>query len=269
MISYKKFQQTIYEYYKNHRRSLPWRETTDPYRIMISEVMLQQTQVARGLIKYEEFIKRFPDVFSLSRARLLEVLKVWQGLGYNRRALLLKRAAEILVAKYNGVFPSDYNELLALPGVGPSTAAGILNFAFNKPAPYVETNVRSIYIHFFFKNKNRVSDKELLPLIEKTLDVKNPREWHYALLDYGVMLKKTHGNTARRSAHYARQSKFEGSNRQVRSSLLRLILASSPITSQKLIRQSGFPKPRVITALNELVSEGFITETKRGYIIKS
>ena len=195
--------------------------------------MLQQTQVKRVLTFYAEFMKQLPTVQSLAKAPLAKVLKVWQGLGYNRRALMLHRAAQTIVRDYNGTFPNDYEKLLELPGVGPSTAAGIMNFAFGRATPYLETNVRSVYLHFFFDDKSckLVHDKQILPILEKTLDEKNPREWFYALLDYGVMVKKTHGNPNTRSAHYAKQSPFEGSSRQARAAALRKALKSG--VSQK------------------------------------
>jgi A/G-specific adenine glycosylase len=186
--------------------------------------MLQQTQVSRVLIKYKEFLKAFPTIEKLAVAPLPSVLKIWQGLGYNRRALFLHRTARAAMLYHSSKLPRSYGELIELPGVGPATAAGILNFAFNIPTVYLETNVRSVYLHFFFPNQKKVSDKELLPLIEKTMDRKNPREWFYALLDYGVHLKATQINPSRRSAHYAKQSKFEGSNRQKRAAALRKAL---------------------------------------------
>lgn len=228
MISATKFQKEIYSYYAKRKRNLPWKNTKDPYKILVSEVMLQQTQVKRVLAFYAEFTKHLPTIQSLAHAPLSKVLKLWQGLGYNRRALMLKKAAESIVAIDNGKFPKNYDRLLKLPGVGPSTAAGIMNFAFGVPTPYLETNVRSVYLHFFFNDQSckRVHDKQILPILEKTMDKNNPREWFYALLDYGVMLKKAHGNPNRRSAHYAKQSPFEGSTRQARARALRKALVT-------------------------------------------
>jgi len=218
---------------------MPWRTTRDPYKILVSEVMLQQTQVSRVLVKYAEFLKRFPTIKKLAAAPLSNVLSVWQGLGYNRRALMLHKAARIVVDEFDGVLPSSIDELLSLPGVGLSTAAGILNFAYNIPTVYLETNVRSVYLHFFFPNRKNVKDKEIIPIIERTMPRQTKRakprsepagstigEWFYALLDYGVLLKQKHGNPNRRSAHYAKQSKFEGSTRQVRAKALREALKS-------------------------------------------
>ncbi len=220
------FQKKIWKYYTAYGRDLPWRNTSDPYKILVSEVMLQQTQVRRVLVKYAEFLKKFPTIQKLAAASLPEVLSVWQGLGYNRRALMLYEAARTAMNVHSGVLPADYAKLLELPGVGPATAAGILNFAYNIPTLYLETNVRSVYLHFFFPDKEKVHDKELIPIIEKTMDRKNSKEWYYALLDYGVLLKQKHPNPNRRSAHYAKQSKFEGSRRQARAKALREALKS-------------------------------------------
>jgi A/G-specific adenine glycosylase len=242
-VTTKIFQNKIWDFYRKNGRDLPWRPPSlklrrgkvDPYRILVSEVMLQQTQVSRVLIKYREFLKVFPTVHKLAAAPLPKVLKVWQGLGYNRRALMLKQAAVAAMIYHTGALPMDYDELLKLPGVGPATAAGILNFAFNIPTVYLETNVRSVYLHFFFPGKKKVSDMQLMPLIEKTMDRKNPREWFYALLDYGVHLKATRVNPSRRSAHYVKQSKFEGSNRQKRAAALREALAAG-VAEEHLLR---------------------------------
>lgn len=214
---------------------MPWRPPAlkmkrgkaDAYQILVSEVMLQQTQVARVIDFYPRFLKTFPTIKLLAEAPLSRVLQLWQGLGYNRRAVMLQRAARVVMQRHAGTMPTDYEALLELPGVGPSTAAGIMNFAYNQPAPYLETNVRTVYLHFFFDDASckAIDDKEILPLVIKTMDKENPREWFYALLDYGVMLKKTVGNLNRKSKTYTKQSPFEGSARQARAKALRKALA--------------------------------------------
>lgn len=223
------FRKKIWDYYREHGRGgMPWRKTHDPYRILVSEVMLQQTQVVRVMEFYPRFLKQFPTARALAKAPLAQVLSAWQGLGYNRRALMLQRAAQMIVHEYKGSIPADYEKLLALPGVGPSTAAGIMNFTYGVATPYLETNVRSVYLHHFFHDASckQVADDEIMPLLRKTMDQKNPREWYYALLDYGAMLKKTVGNPNKKSKTYARQSPFEGSTRQARARALRRALAS-------------------------------------------
>lgn len=230
------FKKQVWRYYRAHGRGgMPWRPPAlklrqgraDPYCILVSEVMLQQTQVSRVMEFYPRFLAAFPTLESLARAPLSRVLKLWQGLGYNRRALMLQRAAQVVVQRYAGSMPTDYDTLLELPGVGPSTAAGIMNFAYNQSTPYLETNVRTAYLHFFFADASckTVDDKEILPLVIKIIDKKNPREWFYALLDYGAMLKKTVGNLNKKSKTYTKQSPFEGSARQARAKALRAALA--------------------------------------------
>ena len=256
----KTFQKIIWEYYKNHKRDLPWRKTRDPYQILVSEVMLQQTQVPRVITKYKSFLKKFPTVQALARAKTKDVLLEWQGLGYNRRALYLKRAAEKIVTDFNGKFPKDFKTLCTLPGIGPATAGDILSFAWNIPAVVIETNIRSVFIHFFFtrkrKSKEKISDKEILPLIEKTLPKENPRDWYYALFDYGSFLKQTE-NPSRKSAHHGKQSKFEGSQRQKRAKILRLMLEKTRHQKQ-IQKETGYDIKTIRKILSDLQKEGFI-----------
>lgn len=205
-------------------RDLPWRNIDDPYGVLVSEVMLQQTQVVRVLKFWPRFMAAFPTVDALAMAGNADVLELWQGLGYNRRALLLKRAAEVCAREHQGRLPETYEELLSLPGVGPATAAGVCNFALRANAPYLETNVRSVFLHELFPREEGVSDKRLLPFVEDCAATEEPRGWNYALLDYGAQLKAQTVNPSRRSAAYARQSPFVGSNRQKRAALLRCVL---------------------------------------------
>lgn len=218
-----------------HYRSLPWRDTGDPYAIWISEVMLQQTQVSRVEGRWEEWLKRFPSVGALADAQLNEVLVVWQGMGYNSRAKRLQECAQIICQEHGGIIPRDYDALVALPGIGPATAAGIRAFAFDEPGVYLETNVRSVFIHELFPEREQVADSELIPLVRQTCPPagQDVRGWYYALLDYGAHLKKTLPNPSRRSKHHSRQSEFQGSSRQKRSFVLRCVL-ESPKTSLQL-----------------------------------
>ena len=165
---------------------MPWRTTRDPYSILVSEIMLQQTQVERVKTKYTEFLAAFPTIESLASSLLTDVLRTWQGLGYNRRAIALKRCAEEIVSRYSGQFPRDTAELETLPGIGPYTARAVAAFAFGMAEPLIETNIRTVFIHFFFHGRDRVSDREIMPLVARTLDRHNPREWYYALMDFGV-----------------------------------------------------------------------------------
>lgn len=212
-------------------RDLPWRNIDDAYAVLISEVMLQQTQVKRVLVYWERFLDAFPTIDALAAASTGEVVALWQGLGYNRRALALKRCAEECSRTWEGKLPETAEELIALPGIGQATAAGVVAFAFDRPSVYLETNVRTVLLHELFPGVDAVDDKVLAPLAAAAcLRRESPRRWYYALLDYGAYLKTQVENPSRRSAHYARQSAFEGSRRQKRAELVRIVLACPGIT---------------------------------------
>ena len=252
------FQTVILAHYRVHgRRDLPWRKTKDPYRILVSEFMLQQTQVARVAGKFEPFIERFPDFASLARAPLRDVIRAWNGLGYNRRALNLRETARVVVSRFDGRLPRGFDDLRALPGVGPATAAEIMNFAFNEPRAFIETNVRAVYIHHFFPGRKRIADAEILSLVKRTLDAKNPRRWFYAIMDYGVMLKKSSENPSRRSAHHAKQTRFEGSDRQARGLIVRS-LAERRMSEAELAKSTGLRVSRVRAIVPGLVRDGLV-----------
>ena len=254
----KSFQKVINQYYLQHKRPMPWRDTVDPYCILVSEFMLQQTQAERVLLKYGPFITRFPDFQTLSRAGLKEVLAAWQGLGYNRRAINLKETAEEIISRYSGKVPESTEELIQLPGIGKATAGAILAFVFNKPSVFIETNIRRVFIHFFFQDKKDIQDKEIMPLVEKTLDHENPRHWYYALMDYGTMLKKQGSNPNRKSAHYSRQAPFEGSNRQARGAILRHLLNNGTMEEYELITLLGITPLRGEKIISDLEKDGFL-----------
>ncbi len=258
MPSVKAFQKIIKDYYSKQGRIFPWRETRNPYKILVSEIMLQQTQAPRVVEKYRSFIKRFPSVASLASAKTIDVFKEWQGLGYNRRGLALKKAAEIIVNEYHGKVPNSLESLLSLPGVGPATAGDILAFAWNQPSIVIETNIRSVFIHFFFRDTTNIADSEILPLIQKTLDRKNPREWYFALMDYGAFLKKNHLNPSRRSKQYSPQSPFSGSNRELRSKILRYIIAYSKQPLENIVESLQTDKESIEKNLRALVKEGLL-----------
>lgn len=262
------FSATVWERGRELYRDLPWRDTHDPYAILLSEVMLQQTQVSRVMGRWEQWLDTFPTIADLASAPLPPVLELWQGMGYNRRVLNLKRCAEEVVAMHDGVVPSDKKALLGLPGIGPSTSAGVRVFAFRQPDMYLETNVRAVFIHELFPGRESVADKELVSLVEATCPQDaRVRAWYYALLDYGAYLKKTMPNPTRRSKHYTRQSKFEGSHRQKRAYLLRRVIDDA-LSTEDLARDlaqseraSGRQEPsveEVRAILDELEREGFV-----------
>jgi len=260
------FHQTIQEYYSRYKRTFAWRETTDPYHILVSEIMLQQTQTFRVTGKYERFLEAFPDFSALAQAELASVLTLWQGLGYNRRALNLKKTAEIVTRDYAGRLPDSPEELITLPGIGHATAGAILAFAFNHPVVFIETNIRRVFIHCFFQDRQGISDREILPLVEETLDRNNPRQWYYALMDYGAMLKGQIPNPNRRSAHYTRQSRFEGSDRQIRGKILRTLVEKGDMVEGSLAEAIGMDTSRVHKAIAQLKKEGFLV--RKGALIR-
>ena len=251
-----RFQSVVWDYYHTSGRSFPWRETRDPYSILVSEVMLQQTQTSRVVEKYLSFLRAFPDFATLASAPLGDVLREWQGLGYNRRAISLHRIAQKVTSAFSGQLPSSPEVLLTLPGIGPYTAAAVAALAFGEPAAFVETNVREVYLRSFFADGQRVSDREILPLVAATLDRSNVREWYFALYDYGAAIKKT-GNANARSAHYHKQSPFRGSNRQLRGRLLKLLLAEGSLSEADLTRHLG-DDARLRDVVDQLKREGFI-----------
>ena len=269
------FRRTVLERGSELYRDLPWRRSRDPYEVWVSEVMLQQTQVARVDGRWQRWLERFPTVDALAAASTADVLDEWQGLGYNRRAVALLRAAQAISAS-GGRVPSDRAALVALPGVGPSTAAGIRAFAFDLPATYLETNVRAVFLHELFPTADRVSDSELLPLVEATCPpdsrdpADDPRTWYFSLLDYGAWLKKNVPNPSRRSSSHVRQSRFEGSHRQKRAQTLRVLLAHGEGATLENVCRELIEEDRgvgridlgaddVLSILEELRNEGMCT----------
>lgn len=291
-----RFQSIILAWYKHNRRDLPWRKTKDPYKILVSEVMLQQTQVSRVLPKYKEFLKEFPTITILARARIKKLLKVWAGLGYWRRALYLKETAKILAGaravnsqtsprRRFGMVPAQRDkspraqtpkprrdfegrsfgislpeQLEKLPGIGPYTARAVACFAFGNKEAFLDTNIRRVYLHFFFPKKKNVSDKAILKIAQKSLSklhhgelVIGSREWHYALMDYGAMVLKDK-KINRRSKHYAKQSKFKGSFRSFRTKVMRFLLSQPKYqaTHQKiktLLTKAPYPPTKILASL--------------------
>lgn len=258
------FQNTLRSFYKKEgRHTLPWRRTRDPYKILVSEVMLQQTQVSRVVEFYTKFTKCFPTVDALARAHLSEVLKVWQGLGYNRRAKMLHDAAKTVVAEHNGRIPRSYTELLGLRGVGEYTAKAVRVFAWNEPEVLIETNVRTVFIHHFFPKKKSVADSDILVVVKQTLDTKNPREWYAGLMDYGAHLKRILPNPSRKSATHTKQKVFKGSNREVRGVIVRTL--SQKPTAVTSLYALPFDRARIDQQLMALTKEGLIERRRARY----
>lgn len=252
------FRAEVWAFYRANRREMPWRDVDDPYAVLVSEVMLQQTQVARVLPRYETWLDAFPTIDALAAAPLAVVLEAWQGLGYNRRAIALKRAAEEVTETMGGVLPRDPAELRRLPGIGPTTAAAVANYAYRTPAPFIETNVRAAVLHRFFADEDDVPDTAIMPIVEATWDRVDPRGWGYALMDFGADLKRRFPNPSRQSRHHARQSAFEGSRRQKRSRLLRAVLADPGLVADLYAAGAGIGAVEALELLEELAREGFV-----------
>jgi len=262
------FQQLVYDYFSEHCRDLPWREGDDPYRVLVSEVMLQQTQVGRVIPKFNAFIDWFPDPALLAAASLPDLLSAWQGLGYNRRALNLQRAARMIVEQWGGEIPDNPALLQQLPGIGPYTAGAIASFAFNHPQIFLETNIRAVLLHFFFADQEGITDKQLLPVSEAVLDRTNPRDWYNALMDYGSDLKRRFPNPTRRSRQHTMQSRFEGSDRQIRGAILRLLLGSTGMAEFAMQKQLDVDDARRLKQILEgMVKDGFIQKTGRRFVV--
>jgi A/G-specific adenine glycosylase len=252
-------------HYQRHGRDLPWRRTRDPWSILVSEVMLQQTQVSRVAEHYGQFLARFPDPAALARSPLSDALALWQGLGYNRRCLGLHRAAAEIVARFGGRVPRSVDALESLPGVGRYTARAVAAFAFGLPHAFIETNIRRAFIHWFFPGRRTVHDREILPLVERTMDHGRPGEWFNALMDYGVWLAGRVENPNRRSVHHVRQPAFEGSRRQLRGRVLALLVDGRPRRMTALARELGTAERRLAPIVSALEAEGFLGQSRGCY----
>ena len=259
------FLERVWDYYRQHgRHDLPWRipqadGSLNTYKVLVSELMLQQTQVARVIPKYEAFLVRFPTIESLAEATLGEVLMQWQGLGYNRRAKFLWQAAKLIFER--GEFPTSLAELLELPGVGINTAGAIQAYAFNQPAIFIETNIRTVYIHHFLQQAEAIPDSTIRNLLQQTMDTDQPRDFYWALMDYGAWLKAT-VRTNSQSKHYVRQTKFEGSKRQIRGQVIRA-LTTQPMSRAQLYAQVS--DSRLNGVLRELETEALIVKKRTKY----
>ena len=253
------FQEIIWEKARELYRDMPWRDNTDPYFVLVSELMLQQTQVDRVIPKFELFMRTFPHISDLAKAPLSDVLTVWSGLGYNRRAKFLHEAAKKVVADYDGSIPNTYDALVSLPGIGPNTAGAILAYSFNQPIVFIETNVRTVYFHHFFEDQALVTDAELKKLAEETIDREHPREWYWAVMDYGSYLKKQGVGRINKSSHYKKQAPLKGSVREVRGLILKALAKMDYIEAD--LRKELPDDDRFHSAIAALKAEGLISQT--------
>ena len=265
-----RFRNLVLIHYKQHgRHDLPWRKTKDPYRILVSEVMLQQTQVERVIPFYEAFLKEFPDIKALASAPLSRVLIRWQGLGYNRRAKMLHEAAKVVANEYAASMPRSVEALEKLPGVGHYTARAVAAFAYNQDVIFVETNLRTVVTHHFFPNEEKVSDTEILSILESTFTKGTAREWYSALMDYGTFLKRSGVRLNAKSKAYTKQSTFLGSGREARGAILRA-LSKEAKNEASLISILGSERAeQVATQLQKLLKEGLIEKKRTTYRLAS
>lgn len=253
------FRETVWGYYRENGRAMPWREDPSPYRVLVSELMLQQTQATRVIPKFDAFIYTCPNFASLAGKTLSEVLALWSGLGYNRRAKFLHQTAQIVMSDHDGILPDSFEELVGLPGIGKNTAGAILAYAYDQPVVFVETNIRTVYFHHFYPDSvEPISDQELEALVELTLDRENPREWYWALMDYGTYLKKTAGGRLTSSKHYVKQSPLKGSLREMRGRIVKALVAGASTEGE--LRKKVQADERFEPALSSLLLEGFIEQ---------
>jgi A/G-specific adenine glycosylase len=263
-----KFRRLVWDFYAKHGRAMPWRTNLDPYAVVVSEIMLQQTQVGRVTQKFATFLELFPNFTALAAASSADVVRAWQGLGYNRRALFLHKLAKTVEQDHRGCLPLEVSQLESLPGVGKATARSIATFAFNRPVVFIETNIRRVFLSYFYSDQTNISDTELLPFVEAALDHEHPREWYWALMDYGTHLANTTDNPNRRSRHYTSQSRFDGSRRQARGAIIRaLTTGPKSITELKIVAERSGPEVKLV--LTDLVSEGFVVRRNNQFELKS
>ena len=262
------FRKIIYAHYEKAGRKFPWRGKVSPWGVMVSEFMLQQTQTDRVVPFYERWMKKWPKIEDLAKASMEDVLREWNGLGYNRRGYFLKKSAEMICHDFSGRIPGVPQNLIQLPGIGPYIAGAIPCFAYNYPSVFIETNIRATVIHFYFPEKEEIKDSDIMPILEKTLDRENPRKWYYALMDYGAVLKKNGENPGRRSAHYAKQTPFEGSFRQKRGKVLRALLAFGPGNADDIGIAAKIKEEDLYKILLDLEKDSLVAEEGGVYRIK-
>lgn len=255
------FRETVWGYYREHPRTMPWRENPSAYNVLLSELMLQQTQVTRVIPKFNAFLYTCDNFADLAKLPLSTVLELWSGLGYNRRAKYLHQIARVVSSQFSGQLPSTLDELVRLPGVGKNTAGAILAYAYNQPAVFVETNIRTVLFHHFFQDRTDVDDKELSAVVELVLDRENPREWYWALMDYGRYLKQHHGGKLDVSRHYKKQTPLKGSVREMRGRIIRQLIGGEQTVDT--LKLAAGADERFEGALTNLIDEGMVVRHGR------
>jgi A/G-specific adenine glycosylase len=261
------FKKTIYAHYDMAGRVFPWRTDISPWGVLVSEFMLQQTQTERVIPYWKRWMSLWPTPEALAKTSMKEALQEWSGLGYNRRGRYIKNCADMIEKNYGGNVPEIPEILILLPGIGPYTSGAIACFAYNYPAVFIETNIRAVMLHFFFNDRKDVNDREIFPILKSTLDRENPRKWYWALMDYGAALKKLTTNPNRRSAHYTRQSPFEGSFRQVRGMVIKVLVSQGPSNIDELKWRTGIGKKYLYDVLKVLKKDLMVAEKEGIYRI--
>lgn len=249
----KRLQEKVLWRYKDNARSLPRRRTKDPYKILVSEIMLQQTQVERVKTKYKLWLEQFPTISDLAKASQVQILTLWSWLGYNRRGINLWRAAQMVVKEHAGKIPRTGKELLALPGVGPYTAHAVMAFSRNEEVPVLDINIKRVLITEL-KLDPTLSDKELRAIAQQVIPAGRSRDWHNALMDYGALVL-TSKKTWIRSAP---QSQFVGSTRWVRGNIIKLLITNDKLLIKDMKRQ--FPHEKFDEIVEWMVKEWIISK---------
>jgi A/G-specific adenine glycosylase len=257
------FQKKIFSWWETNRRDFPWRITNNPYHILVSEFMLQQTQTSRVMRVYENFLKNWPTKAELAEEASSNVIKFWSEnrLGYNRRAKWLHEA--IIYLNKLDAFPKDPKELRKIKGIGSYSSRSILIFAFNHNLATIDTNIRRILIDQGFANEE-TKDSELLSIAEKLLPHDKSRDWHNALMDYGAILK-----TARKTGikPRTRQKPFKNSTRAHRGSIIRLLSSQNGGSFEEISAAIKISKESLNTILSSLINDQMITEKDGKYFI--
>ena len=255
------FQTKIMDWWSENTRDLQWRRDPTPYNVLVSEIMLQQTQVSRVIPKYLEFLQKYPAIESLAEANTKELIQIWCGLGYNRRALWLREAAGQIVER--GSFPEEVADLRKLKGIGPYTSRSILVFAFNKDVATVDTNIRRVLIASGFAEENS-SDKELQDIADALLLKGRSSDWHNALMDYGseVLTSSTTG-----IAPTSKQPRFKGSSRQIRGKIVRELSENDTLTLGEIassLNIDGKKETELESILDQLICDRLVDKAGAG-----
>jgi len=250
------FRRKIFDFYGDNRRSFPWRETRDRYAVMVSEIMLQQTQAERVVSKFTAWMDRFPDVAVLASAPLRDVLALWSGLGYNSRGQRLQSSARMVTERFGGVVPAAPAQLKTLPGIGDYTCRSIPVFADNLDVAAVDTNIRRIIIHEFALPEE-TSKRSIQIAAEQLLPPGRSRDWHNALMDYGSLFLTSRATGIR---SLTKQSKFRGSKRWYRGRLLKELVASEQLLLEEIGERYSDCPWGIREIIDALVRDGLVDE---------